>query len=122
MKIEKVRYRFKNSTQFFSKKNYGYISLVVILVVLLGALLAGGLTTSYNAEPAIVTPTLPIISGPTNAIGSSGCLHVQGAQIIDCNGSPVMLRGAMMESSFAYINKWQGGQDPTQILNTTTFT
>lgn len=53
---------------------------------------------------------------------SGGYPHVLGAQIIDGNGNPLYLRGAMIETAFAYIKRWQGGQDPLATLNSTTFT
>src|SRR5216117_2071927 len=109
MSKAKTLYRFRSFINYFSQKNCGYISLVVIAVVLLAALLAGGLTTTYNVQSAdTLTPTspiLPVVSGstvPSTTVSptTSGCLHVQDAQILDCNNAPVILRGAMMESSF----------------------
>src|SRR6266702_3293440 len=50
-----------------------------------------------------------------------GFPHVVGTQIIDGNGSPIVFRGAMMESSFAYVSQWQAGKDPTQTLTSNAF-
>lgn len=49
-------------------------------------------------------------------------LQVRGTQIEDATGHVVLLRGAMIPTSFVYINSWKHGQDPTKALNTTTFT
>lgn len=58
---------------------------------------------------------------PTNQTTPQGMPHVQGAQILDGQGNPLRLRGAMMPSSFAVKNQWQSGDDPTQTLNTMSF-
>src|SRR5438045_1063642 len=48
-------------------------------------------------------------------------LKTQGARLVDCNGKSIILRGAMMESAFAYIKPWQAGQNPLTTLNSNTF-
>ncbi len=66
-------------------------------------------------------------STPTAAASGSppptglGMLHTQGTQVVDSAGHVLLLRGAMIPTSFAYINRWQKGQDPTQILSSVTF-
>jgi len=61
-------------------------------------------------------------SSIVRAASGQSLLHVQGTQLLDGNNRPVVLRGAMIESPFAYLKQWQGGRDPLKILNTTTFT
>lgn len=51
----------------------------------------------------------------------STMLHVQGSQLIDQTGKPALLRGAMIETSFAYINRWKKGENPLDVLNSATF-
>src|SRR6266849_1624466 len=58
----------------------------------------------------------------TRQQAAGGVPHAQGAQIVDGSGNPILLRGAMMESAFAYIKPWQAGQNPLDTLNTKTFT
>jgi len=72
----------------------------------------------------VVTLLIAIFIGQGRALAASesGFPHVQGTQLIDGNGQPFILRGAMIESSFAYIKSWKSGKDPLAILNTTTFT
>lgn len=57
----------------------------------------------------------------TQYASGGGYPQVQGASLVDGNGNPLLLRGAMIESSFAYIKRWQKGEDPLAILNSTTF-
>jgi aryl-phospho-beta-D-glucosidase BglC (GH1 family) len=66
--------------------------------------------------------TIFIQQGRAFAATGSGFPHVQGTQLIDGNGQPLILRGAMIESPFAYIKGWQRKKDPLTNLNTTTFT
>jgi len=70
----------------------------------------------------IISFTFFIQQGKAFAATGSGFPHVQGAQLIDGNGQPLILRGAMIESPFAYIKGWQSKKDPLTNLNTTTFT
>src|SRR5438309_1449145 len=52
---------------------------------------------------------------------TSGYPHVVSTQVVDGNGSPLLLRGGMLPTSFVYSANWPA-KDPTQILNTKTFT
>jgi len=63
-----------------------------------------------------------IQQGRAFAATGSSFPHVLGTQLIDGNGQPLILRGAMIESPFAYIKGWQRKKDPLTNLNTTTFT
>ena len=50
-----------------------------------------------------------------------GILHIQGNQIIDGSGHPLLLRGAHITSSFNYIVAWNHGANPFGALNPTVF-
>lgn len=87
-------------------------SVLFGLVVVLSAC-ASGATPPGGVQ---TTPPGTTVSGPNPTPGQvSGPLHVKGAQIVDATGQPVLLRGAMIPSAFAYIKRWQNGQDPTQM-------
>src|SRR5439155_24156029 len=47
--------------------------------------------------------------------------HVQGTQLIDASGKPFLLRGAQVESSFAYYNSWFHNNNVTRVLTPTVF-
>ena len=78
--------------------------------------------------------SLPGHSGQSSSIGLSpnsfsstplvnvpGLLHVQGNQIIDGSGHPLLLRGAHITSSFNYILAWNHGANPFGALNPNVF-
>lgn len=96
----------------------------LLLVIALVAVLATGCDTTGRPTGTRNGPTPTPWASPrgTLAPSSNGMLQVRGAQIVDGSGHDVLLRGAMIPTSFAYINRWQKGQDPTQTLNTATFT
>src|SRR5438270_12806799 len=93
-------------------KRFRIISIAVLIAVLLLAIivvtqlaLQGTGVLKKNLSTS-VTPGMP---------------YVQGAQIYDGSGHPLTLRGAMIESSFAYLRPWQNGQNPLLVLNAPTF-
>lgn len=89
-------------------------------VLLLVALLMVGCDIGPG-QNARVTPTPRAAPGGPFVPTGNEMLQVRGAQIVDARGRTVVLRGAMIPTSFAYINRWQKGQDPTQMLNASTF-
>jgi len=93
------------------KKRFRIISIVLTVVVLV-ALIVG----IKLALQALTVPTKNLSTTIT-----PGMPYVQGAQIYDGSARPLTLRGAMLESSFAYLNQWHGGHDPLTTLNSTTF-
>lgn len=95
------------------------LSLLALLVVA-GC---GAASTAPNGRqtPGPRPSASPPVSAPTTQPSPLSALHAQGAQLVDAAGHNVTLRGAMIESSFAYIKSWQQGQDPTQILTPATF-
>ena len=94
------------------KKDFRIISIVVLIGVVLLALITVSKLTLQG--PTVLKKNL------STSI-TSGIPYVQGAQIYDGSGHPLTLRGAMIESSFAYLRPWQNGQDPLGVLNTSTF-
>lgn len=83
-----------------------------LMVILLGLVMAscgfGGSSTAQS------TPT-------SDPFTPSGMPHAQGAQLVDANGHPFVLRGAQIESPFNMIKGWESGKKPTATLNSTTF-
>lgn len=59
--------------------------------------------------------------GGTPGGTASGMPRVAGARMVDGAGRPLVLRGAMLPSSFANIAAWQRGVDPTRTLDAATF-
>ena len=58
-------------------------------------------------------------ASPTSA--TEGVLHVQGSQLIDGEGHPLLLRGAQIAGPLNFLANWQAGQDPRVWLNPMTF-
>jgi len=46
--------------------------------------------------------------------------HAQGAQLVDANGHPFLLRGAQIESPFNMIKGWESGKKPTDTITSAT--
>lgn len=59
-------------------------------------------------------------ASPTSR-NAEGILHVQGSQLIDGQGHPLLLRGAQIAGPLNFLSDWQAGQDPTAWLNPMTF-
>lgn len=92
-------------SQVTSRQNFNFLVFLVVAISLPVLLIAirGRQTINQQAASGTIYP------------------HVQGTQILDGNGNPLYLRGAMIESSLAYINQWKKGIDPLATLNTNTF-
>lgn len=94
-------------------------ALTVAMILLAGC----GSATATRGD---ATPTPWPTSGGASAGGltptSTGMPQIRGAQIVDGSGRELLLRGAMIPTSLAYISRWQKGQDPTQTLDAATFT
>jgi len=108
------------------------IFIVAIIVVAVLAVVLEQLI--FNPGQANVnTPTpLPTFSTrnhhkqtPASGLGltpvATGMPYVQGTQIIDGSGHPILLKGAQIESPFNYIKGWQAGQSPSKVLNPSVF-
>lgn len=94
------------------QKRFRIISIVVGLLVILIAVIV--VTRLVLPRPGV--PKKNLSTSVTTAMP-----YVQGPQIYDGSGHPLTLRGAMIESSFAYIHQWQKGQDPLTVLNSSAF-
>jgi hypothetical protein len=68
-------------------------------------------TVSISAH---TSPSTPLASVP-------GLIHVQGNQIVDGSGHPLLLRGAHITSAFNFIVAWNHGADPFGALNPSVF-
>src|SRR3989440_8659383 len=93
-------------------KRFRIISSVGLIAVVLLAVIA--VTRLALQGPGVPKKNLSTSITP-------GMLYVEGPQIYDGSGHPLILRGAMIESSFAYLHPWQNGQDPLRVLNAPTF-
>jgi aryl-phospho-beta-D-glucosidase BglC (GH1 family) len=102
------------------KKLFIMLGLVGVLVVA-GIVVGVGLIIQRQLQPQgvnTVTPT-PAATTATTPINIPGNMpHVEGAQIVDSSGNPLILRGAQIQSSLVFINGWK---KPEQNLNSTTF-
>src|SRR2546421_12793060 len=87
------------------------LALALVVVVILAIFLAQQVTKP-GGSGGTATPT---------AYMPTGMLHVEGAQIIDASGHPIVLRGAQIESPFNYIKRWERGDKPSATLNSTVF-
>lgn len=76
---------------------------------------AQGVPTKVQTRAVRQAPGSPVGGQPEPV------LHVQGAQLIDGQGHPLLLRGAQIATSLNSLADWQAGQDPTQWLNPNTF-
>lgn len=87
-------------------------SVFCLLLCVLGLVMA---SCSFGGGPTVqVTPTVASFT-------PVGMPHAQGAQLVDANGHPFLLRGAQIESPFNYIKGWESGKRPTKTLDSTTF-
>lgn len=77
--------------------------------------------SSVPIKPHSLTSPTPIASipltTPTPLVNIPGLLHVQGNQLIDASGHPLLLRGAHITSAFNYIAAWNRGANPFGALN-----
>src|SRR5260221_7372543 len=97
-----------------------YLALLSCMTLLAGTIAfmlspvrASAYAPSQRLHPATTSPSFP---------------YITGSQIYDGSGNALHLRGAMEESSLAYINQWEdsngvpiSANDPRNILNPTTF-
>src|SRR2546421_10636198 len=81
-------------------KRFRIISSVVLIAVVLLAVIA-------VTRLALQGPTVPKKNLSTSI--TPGMPYVQGSQIYDGSRHPLILRGAMIESSFAYLHLMKGG-------------
>ena len=94
------------------KKRFRIISIIGLTAVVL-------LAVTVVTWLALQGPGVPKKNLSTSI--TPGMLYVEGPQIYDGSGHPLILRGAMIESSFAYLHPWQNGQNPLVVLNAPTF-
>ena len=78
---------------------------------------ASGTGVPISPHSLTQTVTSPTFTTPTPLANVPGLPHVQGNQIIDASGHPLLLRGAHITSAFNYISSWTHGADPFGPLN-----
>jgi endoglucanase len=94
--------------------------LVILVIAIIGGVLLGLRLVQGGSATTATTPTA--ISTSTSAtFTTTGILHVEGTQLIDATGHPIILRGAQIESPFNYIKRWERGEQPSASLNSTIF-
>lgn len=95
-------------------------TLYLILLLIVCAIVITNLIGHSQYIRSLVTPVTKDVKihQPQTGVNFP---YVKGAQIFDGNNQPLLLRGAMIETSFAYMKQWQNGKDPLTILNTPTF-
>ena len=98
------------------------VALGALLVAVILVTGCGSATAGRVSLPPTPRPTLGASSAGALTPTSSGMPQVRGAEIVDSSGNTLLLRGAMIPTSLAYINRWAKGQDPTQTLDAATFT
>ncbi|HYK84681.1 MAG TPA: glycoside hydrolase family 5 protein [Ktedonobacteraceae bacterium] len=108
------------------------LTVAIVAVAAFGVYIVVGQPGQPQATPTAIgqqghhkhrTPTPGTDLTPT-VFGSpvaTGMPYVQGDQIIDGAGHPLILHGAQIESPFNYIQSWQSGKQPSQMLNSTVF-
>ena len=70
------------------------------------------LAVAIGASTAGILMTTAASPAPYRLTAAVAPPHVEGTQIVDGNGHSLLLQGAMIETSFGYINDWNKGKDP----------
>ncbi|GAC1378893.1 MAG: hypothetical protein NVSMB33_03610 [Ktedonobacteraceae bacterium] len=91
------------------------MALIVAASILSAVLLGARASTTQGSQDTHVTQLVAHSS-------STSFPRVQGSQIIDGSGHPLILRGAEIESAFDTMGRWQSGTRLTNVLNSTIFT
>src|SRR5690242_2159904 len=108
------------------KRLYIFLGTVSILAIIVIVVAVGFIIQRQTPNQVVNT----ITSTPTSASTSTSVPdtfppgdmpRVEGAQIVDTSGHPLILRGGQIQSPFNFISGWQAGKSPLTILNTTTF-
>jgi hypothetical protein len=94
--------------------------LVVLVVVTIAGVIVGLQVGRGGSGTPTSTPTSTSAT-PTATFNTTGILHVEGTQLIDAAGHPVLLRGAQIESPFNYMKSWEQGKQPSATLNSNVF-
>jgi cellulase (glycosyl hydrolase family 5) len=84
----------------------------------------GGTSISLSGQSNLPPSTISLSPNSltsTPLVNVPDLIHVQGNQIIDGSGHPLILRGAHITSSFNYILAWNHGANPFGALNPSVF-
>jgi len=95
------------------------ILYLILLLIVCAIVITGLISYSQYIRPLVplVTKDVKIHQQQTGV----NFPYVKGAQIFYGNNQPLLLHGAMIETSFAYMKQCQAGKNPLAILNTQTF-
>jgi len=124
----------RGKTRVMDKSNRLLLIIFIVAIIVFAVLAVVLEQVIFNPGQANVStptpiPTFPIgnhhkktpTSGPGLTPVATGRPYVQGTQIIDGAGHPLILKGAQIESPFNYIKGWQAGQNPSKVLNSSVF-
>src|SRR5947209_18326707 len=106
------------------KKLYIFLGTVSIVAVIIIVVAVGFIIQRQmpNQVVSTITPTSASTSTAVPDTFPPGDMpRVEGAQIVDTAGHPLILRGGQLQSPFNFISGWQAGKSPLTILNSTTF-
>ena len=100
----------------------GIITIIIsaIIVILIVAIVGGVLLGQRLGQSGSSTTTATSTS-TTQTYTAIGMLHIDGTQLIDATGHPVLLHGAQIESPFNYLKAWEQGKQPSASLNSKVF-
>ncbi|MFL5656004.1 MAG: glycoside hydrolase family 5 protein [Ktedonobacteraceae bacterium] len=100
----------------------GVIGILVLVIAGVGIFIVAQLQNQGSTGSNQQATATPSGGTPTSTFTVPASMpHVQGAQIVDAHGNPLILRGAQIETSLNYIKSWDSGERPTATLNSTVF-
>jgi hypothetical protein len=92
------------------------------ILVMVAIVVVAGIIVERLQQPQVVATITPTSTASTSTIHIPGNMpHVEGTQIVDGSGHPLILRGAQIQSPFNFIKAWEAGKSPLTTLNSTTF-
>jgi endoglucanase len=106
------------------KRLYIFLGSVSILALIIIVVAVGFIIQRQTPNQVVntITPTPTSASTSVPDTFPPGDMpRVEGAQIVDTSGHPLILRGGQIQSPFNFISGWQAGKSPLTILNSTTF-
>src|SRR5579863_5923204 len=97
------------------------LSAILILVILIGVF-AVVIVQQLQNRNSPGTGTGATSTATSTTFSVAGLPHTQGTQIVDANGHSLLLRGAQIETSLNYKNRWDSGERPSNTLPPAVFT
>src|SRR5205085_6785117 len=100
----------------------GVIGILVLVIAGVGIFIVAQLQNRGSTGSNQQATATPSGGSPTSTFTVPANMpYVQGAQIVDAQGHPLVLHGAQIETSLNYIKRWDSGERPTDTLNSTVF-